>query len=129
MNLHESMSIVLKREISKVANYMVKFESRIASDHDRIVALEEKLAVFLSNGVAASASASASASSFASSSASASASASDESQSEVVSFDGRLLWKIKDFLAKKREAASGGSLMLTSRPFMTSPNGRHLLFC
>ena len=42
---------------------------------------------------------------------------------ETASFDGTLLWKIKDFSRRKRDADNGKTLSLYSQPFYTSRYG------
>ncbi|CAH1262956.1 TRAF3 [Branchiostoma lanceolatum] len=42
---------------------------------------------------------------------------------ETVSFDGTLLWKIKDYTRRKHDAVTGRTLSLYSQPFYTSRNG------
>ncbi|XP_006816126.2 TNF receptor-associated factor 3-like, partial [Saccoglossus kowalevskii] len=42
---------------------------------------------------------------------------------ETASYDGILIWKIKDFARRKREALSGMTLSLYSQPFYTSKYG------
>ncbi|XP_019618666.1 PREDICTED: TNF receptor-associated factor 3-like isoform X2 [Branchiostoma belcheri] len=42
---------------------------------------------------------------------------------ETASFDGTLLWKIKDYTRRKHDAVTGRTLSLYSQPFYTSRNG------
>ncbi|XP_035671213.1 TNF receptor-associated factor 3-like [Branchiostoma floridae] len=42
---------------------------------------------------------------------------------ETASFDGTLLWKIKDYTRRKHDATTGRTLSLYSQPFYTSRNG------
>ncbi|XP_078097875.1 TNF receptor-associated factor 3-like isoform X2 [Mustelus asterias] len=42
---------------------------------------------------------------------------------ETASYNGRLVWKIRDYARRKQEAVSGKTLSLYSQPFYTSPFG------